>query len=154
MKTPSPEQQLAAFLAEYTPDIAALTRAAVAKMRRRIRGADLLVYNNYNALVVGFGPAERPSDAILSIAAYPRWVNLFFLAGAELDDPENLLKGTGKIVRSIRIDNASDLDRPAIRALVTQAIARADGVTGRAKRGRLIIRAASIKRRRRRPGQR
>jgi hypothetical protein len=36
-----------------------------------------LVYDNYNALAIGFGQTERVSDVIFSIAVYPRWVGLF-----------------------------------------------------------------------------
>ena len=84
-----------------------------------------LVYDNYNALVFGFGPTDRASEAILSLALYPRWVTVFFLRGAELPDPENLLQGTGRQVRSIRLGAASDLQSPAVEALIAEAISRA-----------------------------
>src|ERR1039458_9537409 len=65
----------------------------------RLPGAVQLVYDNYNALVIGFGPSERASEASFSIVLYPRWVTLFFLQGAGLPDPRRLLKGSGKVVR-------------------------------------------------------
>ena len=65
-----------------------------------------LVYDNYNALAIGFGPSERASEAIFSIALYPRWVTLFFLQGAGLPDPKRLLKGSGKVVRHIVLASA------------------------------------------------
>jgi len=40
-----------------------------------------MVYDNYNALVIGFGPNDRPSLAIFSIVLFPRWVTLCFLQG-------------------------------------------------------------------------
>ena len=109
-----------------------------------------MVYDNYNALVVGFSPTEKPSDAICSIALYPRWVNLYFLWGAFLDDPEKLLKGAGRQVRNIRLEAASDLDKPAVRALLAQA---ADDSLKPSKntRGTIVIRAVSAKQRSRRP---
>ena len=64
-----------------------VAKAAVARMRKYVPDAVELVYDNYNALVVGFGPTERASEAVLSIALYPRWVTLFFLQGARLSDP-------------------------------------------------------------------
>ena len=69
-----------------------------------------LVYDNYNALAIGFGPSERASEAIFSIVLYPRWVTLFFLQGAGLADPKRLLKGSGKVVRHIVLASAADLD--------------------------------------------
>ena len=38
-----------------------------------------MVYDNYNALVVGFGPSERASEAVVSLAIFPKWVTLCFL---------------------------------------------------------------------------
>ena len=49
-----------------------------------------------NALAIGFGPTERASEAIFSIAVFPRWVSLFFLQGAGLPDPDGILQGEWK----------------------------------------------------------
>src|SRR5215470_12696500 len=124
-KRPSPEGQLAGFIARYTPEIAARAHAALARMRARLPGAVELVYDNYNALAIGFAPGERASEAIFSIALYPRWVTLFFLRGKELPDPHRLLQGSGKIVRSIVLEDDATLDRPAVRALMARALERA-----------------------------
>src|SRR5438270_9430930 len=113
----SPARQLASFLAKYHPRIQREARAALRTMRARLPGAVELVYDNYNALVVGFGPTERASDAVFSIALYPRWINLFFLNGATLPDPHQRLKGGGKRVRSIVLETAATLDEPAVQAL-------------------------------------
>jgi ABC-type uncharacterized transport system permease subunit len=67
-RTESPEAQLETFLAKYTPEIAGRAKAALQKMRKRLPGAAELVYDNYNALVIGFAPGARPSHAIFSIA--------------------------------------------------------------------------------------
>jgi hypothetical protein len=148
----SPKARLDGFLATYSPHVAALGRAAYKKMRQLLPGAFELVYDNYNALVIGFSPTERPSDAIFSIALYPRWVNLFFLdEGASLPDPHGLLKGSGKIVRGLRLESAADLDKPAVRALIGEALARADTPMDRTRRNQIVIRAVSARKRRRRP---
>src|SRR5260221_14120972 len=114
---PSPAQQLRAFIARYEPEIGAAARSALATMRKRLPGAIQLVYDNYNALAIGFGPTERASEAIFSIALYPRWVSLFFLQGARLADPQKLLKGRGTKVRHIVLEDVAGLDEPAGRAL-------------------------------------
>ena len=66
----SPEAQLDRFIDKYTPAIAAHARAALVRMRQLLPGAVQLVYDNYNALAIGFGPSERASEAIFSIALY------------------------------------------------------------------------------------
>jgi hypothetical protein len=147
----TPARQWAAFLSKYDPKIAALAKAAVARMRRYVPGAVEIVYDNYNALVVGFGPSERASEAVMSIALYPRWVTLFFLKGARLADPAGLLKGAGTRVRHIVLSDVSVLDRPPVRALIRQALAQADPPIDAKGRRRMAIRSVAAKQRPRRP---
>ncbi len=143
--------QLAEFLAKYSTEIAALARAVLRKMRARLPGAVEIVYDNYNALVVGFGPTERASEAIFSIALYPRWINLFFQHGAGLPDPKRMLKGNGKSIRHVVLKDAKDLDDPAVRELMARALVRsATPLTGP---GRMVIKSVSAKQRPRRPAK-
>src|SRR5215813_638748 len=108
----SPARQLAAFLAKFSPDVRTVAKASLATMRKRLPGAIEFIYDNYYALVIGFGPSERPSDALFSIAIYPRHVTLCFLYGVELDDPHRILQGSGNQVRHIRLASAATLDQP------------------------------------------
>lgn len=147
----SSAKQLKTFLKKYSPEIAGLAQLVLRKMRQRLPGATQLVYDNYNALVIGFGPSERASEAIFSIALYPRWINLFFLRGAELDDPAGILCGSGKIVRSIKLMDVKDLDQPAVVAMIDQALRRAPRPIDSLANGELIIRAISENQRSRLP---
>lgn len=151
MKDKSPEKQLAGFIAKYTPEVGAVAQAALAKLRARLPGAVVLVYDNYNALAIGFSPTERAADVIMSIALYPRWVNLFFLHGADLADPQKLLKGSGKTIRHLVLEDAATLDKPAVKRLITQALARADKPLDSSATGRIVIKSVSAKQRPRRP---
>ena len=90
----TPDAQLRGFIARFSPPIAKRARAVLAKIRARLPGAMEFVYDNYYALVVGFGPTGRPSEAPFSIVIYPRWVTLCFLDGADLPDPGGLLRGS------------------------------------------------------------
>lgn len=116
------EAQIESFLAKYSPSIAAELRAARSSLQAFFPRGHELVYDNYNALVFGFAPTVRTSDAFLSIAGYPKWVTLFFLQGARLDDPSRLLQGAGKQVRSIRLRSAAQLAESNVQALIEQAI--------------------------------
>jgi hypothetical protein len=147
----SPQKQLDSFLARFTPEIAMLARRALAKMRSRLPNAIELVYDNYNALVIGFGPNERPSDAIFSIAIFPRKVGLCFLQGAKLPDPNKRLKGSGNVVRSVTLNDLSILDDPQIGALLDIALLRAKVRMDPKQKRQLIIRSISAKQRPRRP---
>src|SRR5271165_864009 len=81
------EAQLDSFLAKYDPEVEAVARRALGKMRKLMPGAIEMVYDNYNWLVIGFSPTERPSEAIFSIVLPPGRVTLCFLQGAGLPDP-------------------------------------------------------------------
>jgi hypothetical protein len=147
----SAPKQLTGFMKKYDPALVALAKAALARMRKRVPGAMELVYDNYNALVIGFGPTERASEAVLSIALYPRWVNLFFLQGARLADPQGLLQGDGARVRRVLVRDAAILDAPGVKALIAQAIA-ASPIPFPGKRGRrMVIKSVSARQRPRRP---
>lgn len=147
----APQAQLDAFIDKYTPEVAATARACLRKMRTRLPGANQLVYDNYNALAIGFGPSERPSEAIFSIVLFPRYVTLFFLQGKNVPDPNKLLQGSGKVVRTIRLEKATDLDKPAVDELISAALKTAKVPIDHKARGKLMIRAVLAKQRPRRP---
>lgn len=149
MKPASPQKQLDGFLARYSPEIASLGKAVLGKLRKRLPGAVRMVYDNYNALVVGFGPTERASVAVLSVVLYPRYVSLCFLRGVGLPDPTQRLRGEGKQVRHVRLPDASTLDEPDLQNLITAALERA-GTTMATGRGKLIIKSISAAQRPRR----
>lgn len=137
--TASAKRQLASILSGLPPAMEKLTRAVLPKMRARLPGAVAMVYDKKNSLVIGFCADERASSVINSIAVYSRWINLYFFEGDTLPDPEGLLQGSGTTVRSLRLTSASDLDRPAVKALVAAALHRADPPLDRRAKGRVII---------------
>jgi hypothetical protein len=119
-------KELDSIIAGRGAEMAKLTKAVLAKVRPRFPGAVEMVYDKSNSLVIGFCPDERASNAINSIAVYSKWINLYFFEGDALPDPERLLQGSGSTVRSIKITSAADLDRPAVKALMAEAMKRAD----------------------------
>jgi hypothetical protein len=145
------EEQLASFIARFTPEVAALARSILAAMRARYPTAIELVYDNYNALAIGFGPSQKTSQAIFSIAVFPRWVSLFFLQGKQLPDPEGILQGSGNVARHIRLPSAGRLDELSVKNLMEEATARAAVPFSAEGAPRLIIKSISAKQRPRRP---
>ena len=150
MSDTDPEGQLAGFLARFTPEIGALAAAAIGTMRSRLPGATVLVYDNYNALAVGFGPNDRASEAVLSIAVFPRRVALCLLHGLGLPDPHKLLQGSGNQVRNVTLGAAETLDDRRVVELIDAAL-RASPKPLPAAGGRLIVKSISAKQRPRRP---
>lgn len=151
MKNTDAGTTLEGFIAKYSPEVASLARAALDKMGKRLPSAVQLVYDNYNALAIGFGPTARASDAVFSIALWPRWVSLFFVSGAHLADPSNLLKGSGTRARHIVLQNVAMLDDVRVRALMAQALDQAGTSLKGARRGHIVIKSVSARQRPRRP---
>ena len=112
--------------------------------------ANLLVYDNYNALAVGFSPSEKTSQIVFSITSYPRWVSLFFAQGKGLRDPEKRLKGSGSRIRHIVLEDVKTLEAPAVIELMEQALKKAGTTLRDGKRGALIIKSISARQRPRR----
>ena len=138
-------------MAKYTPEVAANAKAILERMQQLLPGAFEIVYDNYNALAIGFSPTEQTSDVVFSIALYPRYVTLFFLDGAKLRDPKKKLRGSGKHVRSVILDSAKDLDSPDVQEFMQQAIAESPEEFDASTKGKMIIRSVSAKQRPRKP---
>ena len=145
-----PGAQLESFIIRFTPEVAAIGREAGARLRARLPQADVLVYDNYNALAIGFAPGESSSEAIVSIAFYPKWCSLFFLQARPLDDPEKRLKGSGKVVGHIVLKSAADLDDVYVSEMIDQALVKARRPLEPGRQGRLIIKSIAKKQRPRR----
>jgi len=135
----SARDELERFMDRYSADIASLARGALTKLMERIPGAQVLVYDNYNALAIGFGPSAKPSEVIVSIALYPRWVRLFFMQGASLPDPQRILEGKGARVRHIVLDGPDTLDEKGVCELLDVALSQARVPIDPAQPGKLII---------------
>jgi hypothetical protein len=149
--TKTPAKQVARFIAKFDPAIAKLARSARAALRKRFPTAIELVYDNYNALAIGFCPTERTSDCIVSLAVFASGVSLYFMYGKSLPDPDKLLKGGGKQGAFIRLESLATLDRPAVAALLRAAVRDAETPLPKAGRGHTVIKSVSAKQRPRRP---
>jgi hypothetical protein len=149
----TPRAQLDAFIDKYSAEVAKQGRTAVAKMRKVLPAATVLVYDNYNALAIGFGPGEQASKIVFSIALYPRWVSLFFAKGVGLPDPHRLLQGSGSTVRHIVLELPDVLDDSRVRELMRQALDRAGTSLDEGAPGAIIIKSVSARQRPRRPAE-
>jgi len=146
----TPAKQLASFIDKFDPKMATLIRGARSAMRKRLPTALELVYDNYNFFVIGYGPTERASDCVFSLAAAANGISLCFLRGATLPDPDNLLLGAGKQTRFVRLPSAATLSEPAVEALIAAALKQSRVAMPTSGKGRTIIKSISAKQRPRR----
>jgi hypothetical protein len=149
-RQPSPSAQFSAFLSRFPPEIVALVKRCLPKLRRAFPGSYQLVYEYSNSLVVAFGMSDRGYEAIVAIAVFPRRVQLYF--DKSLPDPKGLLEGSGSKVRSVALKAASDLDRGDLQALIKAAIKHSGASFPRGGPIRMVIKSESKKRRPRKAG--
>ena len=100
-------------------------------------------------LAIHYGKTHKMKDGICYIGVIKDHVNLGFIRGSELSDPQRILEGTGKQMRHIKIRDMSDLLRPAIRADIQEACERAghEVATDEEKTVTTVVKRKSLARR-------
>jgi hypothetical protein len=84
--------------------------------------ANELLYHTH-ALTAVFSLSDKLSDGFCMIPIYTNHLNLGFHKGTLLEDPSNLLQGTGKLIRHIPVAAVSDYrNSAAVKALLLNAI--------------------------------
>ena len=69
-------------------------------------------------------PTACVDDAAFGyVNAFTAHVNVGFFRGAEIADPENLLEGTGKFMRHVKLKPECDVDTTALTKLIETAYA-------------------------------
>src|SRR4051812_7526597 len=124
-KESTPEAQLRSYIDRLDPQVQKLFRSVRAAMRKRFLTANELAYDYSHALVIGYAPADRGIDSIVAIRASATGVSLYFSQGPQLPDPKRLLRGSGKQVRFIQVEAASQLAHPDVEALIAATIDQA-----------------------------
>jgi hypothetical protein len=140
----TPSAQFSTFLARFPPEIIALAKRCLAKLRRSFPGAHQLVYDYPSSLLVAFAMSERGYDAIVSVAVLPREVRLYFRRS--LPDPKKLLSGSGTKVRSVAVRNAAALNHKDIAALLKSAIRHSGFTAARTRSTTMIIKSGAKQR--------
>src|SRR5262245_15588959 len=93
------------------------------------------------ALVFRYSLTGKMADAFCQVVVYPKGVNLMFNRGAELDDPDGILVGDGKIIRHIKVRRPEDLNNPYLRKFIRAALKNAKSI---AKERELTARSTSF----------
>ncbi len=130
-------------------------KGVLAVMRKICPGAIELVYDNYNALAIGFATGERVRGRlVLHRGLFENGRASFSSKTLPLKDPDKLLKGSGSTTRHIVLaGGAKTLAAKPVRALIDQALAKAGQPFESGGRGRIIIKSVSGKQRPRRPAK-
>lgn len=112
--------------------------------------ANELIYDNYNALVVGFSLSDRAGNVICSIAIYAKYSNFGFFPGTDIPDPKKLLKGGGSMYRYIRVTSIQDFPADDMKKMLADAWINANAkMKGeQTLKGATMVKAISPKKRR------
>jgi hypothetical protein len=148
-----PDPEYLKLLLPYGELIEKLALATRGLILEEAPEASEFVYEVYT-IADHFTFTERPSDAFVFTTTHTKWVNLVFNFGVALPDPAGLLQGDGKLIRHVRIAQATDLEAPGVRELVRAAIAEAERPEGEAGKPRTVVHRAQAGRKRSAPGRR
>lgn len=110
-----------------------------------------LVYDNHNALAIGYGLSDKAGDVFCSLAVYSKHVNFGFLRGTEITDPEKRLIGAGKWYRYITVTDTADFPKAYMKKLLLESAINAQArlKTGKQElKGKSITKAVAAKKRR------
>jgi len=73
-------------------------------------------------LTSGYSLSAKASDCYCLIPIYTNHLNLGFSKGTLLEDPHQLLKGTGKWMRHIPVRQKTDYRNPEVKTLILNAV--------------------------------
>ncbi len=80
-----------------------------------------LIYDNYNALAIGYSLSDKQKEMFCHIAVYNKYVNIGFDHGVDLDDPKQILKGTGNRIRHLTVTDFDTFQKSYAKNLLKQA---------------------------------
>lgn len=112
-------EQAIARASESMREVARALRGLIAKVMPDVTEVPWVRQGN-----VGYGVGPRKmSEQFCYIMPASKHVNLGFYYGAELDDPEGLLEGTGKNLRHVKVRSIAEAKSTALEHLVRLASA-------------------------------
>ena len=111
-----------------------------------------LIYDNYNALAVGWSPTDRVGHTFCSIAVgrTSNNVHFGFYWGSEISDPDKILLGEGNQYRYILVPDKNKFPKAYIKKLVKEAYANSLAKVKDKKQimnGQTIVKSVSVKKR-------
>ena len=113
-------RELDLLLEDSSPEVAEMTRALCELVRGACAGATETVQLGWKTVSYSRGGVMK--GAICSVCPQSSWVNVQFLKGTSLKDPDGLLEGSGKTMRHVKVRSLEGVDVGAVGALVTKTL--------------------------------
>jgi hypothetical protein len=112
--------ELEKFLADFTPEVAALALQLRDLILRAV--PDALEQIDKPAALLSYGYANTYKNTICVLIPQKDRVNFGFPKGTELPDPKKLLEGTGKKARHVKVRTAEQASAKPLRELLIASI--------------------------------
>ena len=89
--------------------------------------ANELIYDNYNALALGWSPTDRAGHVFCTISVWRTNENIHFgfYYGTGISDPKGILLGSGNQYRYILVKDIEEFPAPYMKKLLREAFANA-----------------------------
>lgn len=102
------------YLEKYNPQMS--------EIALKLRNLILEMFPDMNEAIKWKNLVYKKKGYVCAILIHKAHINLEFWRGTELQDPENLLEGTGKKLRHVKIKSESDIDAEYIKKLIEESI--------------------------------
>ena len=109
------------FLAGYSPAVCEIALQLRETILKTVPNADEKVYQGWNSIGYSYGGGMKAQ--FCAIGPLKDRVNLYFNRGAALADPAELLEGTGKNMRHVKVRTTKEAQTKALKSLIKAAAA-------------------------------
>jgi len=109
------------LLGSYSPAVAEAARAVRGAVLAALPGCEEQADHSANVIGYGYGPGYK--HMICTLILSKAGVKLGFSGGASLDDPDQLLEGSGKVHRYVVVADRAEAEDPRLAALLGRALA-------------------------------
>lgn len=139
--------ELTKYLTPFPEGVAGVVYGLRARVLAVMPNAHEFVWDATNAVSLVYTPSIRWQDGVCHIAVYSKHVNLGFNDGATLDDPLNVLQGTGSRIRHVTFRSVEALQATWLDDYLHAALANADLSFGMGDGGTTVRASTGAKRR-------
>ncbi|MEL6304561.1 MAG: DUF1801 domain-containing protein [Bacteroidota bacterium] len=114
--------QLKVFLEPYDKNIQNLLFGLRTFVTDLVPEANELIWDNYNAVAIAYSKSQKLKDAFCHLSVYANYVNFGFNRGAELAKPTITLKGSGKLIRHLKVTDMETFPKDALKPIIWEAV--------------------------------
>jgi len=125
------KKAVADLLASYSPEVRSLGMATREFLLEMIPG--VMEQVDSKSKVVGYGFGAGYKDMVCSIMPNKAGITLGIGWATELPDPHKILEGNGKVHRHVKLKGKSDLEAPALKAILKAAMERRERIAAKSK---------------------